>query len=322
MQSFLRQRDIWIKLYNQIKKGLGNIVMKEPIFTGSAVAIVTPFTETGVDYEKLEKLIEFHIANSTDCIVVCGTTGESSTMPDEEHKAVIEFTVKTVNKRIPVIAGTGSNDTNHAIELSKYAESVGADGLLIVTPYYNKTTQKGLYIHTKAIADSVKIPIVLYNIPGRTGGLSFSIDTLKKLSEIPNINAIKEATGNLAFVAKVAAETELNIYSGNDDIIVPVMALGGKGVISVLANILPKETHDICAEFETGNIIESRELFLKYLDLINKLFIEVNPIPIKTAMNVLGYGVGPLRMPLCDMTDENLAVLKDALKAADVKCGL
>lgn len=296
--------------------------MKEPIFTGSAVAIVTPFTETGVDYEKLEKLIEFHIANSTDCIVVCGTTGESSTMPDEEHKAVIEFTVKTVNKRIPVIAGTGSNDTNHAIELSKYAESVGADGLLIVTPYYNKTTQKGLYIHTKAIADSVKIPIVLYNIPGRTGGLSFSIDTLKKLSEIPNINAIKEATGNLAFVAKVAAETELNIYSGNDDIIVPVMSLGGKGVISVLANILPKETHDICAEFEAGNVKESRELFLKYLDLINKLFIEVNPIPIKTAMNVLGYGVGSLRMPLCDMTDENLAVLKDALKAADVKCGL
>lgn len=296
--------------------------MKEPIFTGSAVAIITPFTETGVDYEKLEKLIEFHIANSTDCIVVCGTTGESSTMPDEEHKAVIEFTVKTVNKRIPVIAGTGSNDTNHAIELSKYAESVGADGLLVVTPYYNKTTQKGLYLHTKAIADSVKIPIVLYNIPGRTGGLSFSIDTLKKLSEIPNINAIKEATGNLAFVAKVAAETELNIYSGNDDIIVPVMSLGGKGVISVLANILPKETHDICAEFEVGNVIASRELFLKYLDLINKLFIEVNPIPIKTAMNVLGYDVGPLRMPLCDMADENLAVLKDALKAADVKCGL
>ncbi|MCI5891969.1 MAG: 4-hydroxy-tetrahydrodipicolinate synthase [Clostridiales bacterium] len=294
--------------------------MKEPIFTGSAVAIITPFTETGVDYEKLEKLIEFHIANHTDCIVVCGTTGESSTMPDEEHKAVIEFTTKKVNKRIPVIAGTGSNDTKHAIELSKYAESVGADGLLIVTPYYNKTTQKGLYLHTKAIADSVNIPIVLYNIPGRTGGLSFSLDTLKKLAEIPNINAIKEATGNLAFVAKIAAETDLNIYSGNDDIIVPVMSLGGKGVISVLANILPKETHDICAEFENGNVEASRELFLKYLDLINKLFIEVNPIPIKTAMNILGYEVGPLRMPLCEMTDENYQALKTALEENGVKC--
>ena len=294
--------------------------MKEPIFTGSAVAIITPFTETGVDYEKLEKLIEFHIANHTDCIVVCGTTGESSTMPDEEHKAVIEFTTKKVNKRIPVIAGTGSNDTKHAIELSKYAESVGADGLLIVTPYYNKTTQKGLYLHTKAIADSVNIPIVLYNIPGRTGGLSFSLDTLKKLAEIPNINAIKEATGNLAFVAKIAAETDLNIYSGNDDIIVPVMSLGGKGVISVLANILPKETHDICAEFENGNTEASRELFLKYLDLINKLFIEVNPIPIKTAMNILGYEVGPLRMPLCEMTDENYQALKTALEENGVKC--
>lgn len=295
---------------------------KEPIFTGSAVAIITPFTETGVDYEKLEKLIEFHIRNNTDCIVVCGTTGESSTMPDEEHKAVIKFTAEKVNKRIPVIAGTGSNDTKHAVELSTYAESVGVDGLLIVTPYYNKTTQKGLYLHTKAIAESVNIPIVLYNIPGRTGGLSFSLDTLKRLAAIPNINAIKEATGNLAFVAKIAAETDLNIYSGNDDIIVPVMSLGGKGVISVLANILPKETHDICAEFENGNVEKSREIFLKYLDLINKLFIEVNPIPIKTAMNILGYHVGPLRMPLCDMTDDDLAVLEAALGDAGVKCGL
>ncbi len=294
--------------------------MKEPIFTGSAVAIITPFTETGVDYEKLEKLIEFHIANHTDCIVVCGTTGESSTMPDEEHKSVIKFTVDKTNKRIPVIAGTGSNDTKHAVELSKYAESVGADGLLIVTPYYNKTTQKGLYLHTKAIADSVKIPIVLYNIPGRTGGLSFSIDTLKKLAEIPNINAIKEATGNLAFVAKVAAETDLNIYSGNDDIIVPVMSLGGKGVISVMANILPNETHDICAKYANGNTEMSKNLFLKYLDLVNKLFIEVNPIPIKTAMNILGYEVGPLRMPLCEMTDENYAALKASLEENGVKC--
>lgn len=297
-------------------------MIKEPIFTGSAVAIITPFTETGVDYEKLEELIEFHIRNNTDCIVACGTTGESSTMPDEEHKAVIKFITDKVNKRIPVIAGTGSNDTKHAIELSRYAESVGADGLLIVTPYYNKTTQKGLYLHTKAIAESVKIPIVLYNIPGRTGGLSFSIETLKRLDEIPNINAIKEATGNLAFVAKVAAETDLNIYSGNDDIIVPVMSLGGKGVISVLANIMPQETHDICAEYLNGNVDKSREIFLSKLDLINKLFIEVNPIPVKTAMNILGYSVGPLRMPLCDMTDDDLAVLEAALNDAGVKCGL
>lgn len=292
--------------------------MKEPIFTGSGVALVTPFNDSGVDFEKLEELIEFHIKNSTDCIVVCGTTGEASTMPDEEHMAVVEFTVKKVNKRIPVVAGTGSNDTNHAIELSRRAEELGCDGILLVTPYYNKTTQKGLYLHTKTVAESIGIPVILYNIPGRTGGLSFSIDTLKKLSEIPNVNAIKEATGDLSFVAKVAAETDLNIYSGNDDIIVPVMSLGGKGVISVLANIMPKETHDICSEFENGNIEKSREIFLNNLDLINKLFVEVNPIPIKTAMNVLGYNVGPLRMPLCDMTDENLGVLKDALCAANV----
>ena len=241
-------------------------------------------------------------------------------MPDEEHKSVIKFTAEKVNKRIPVIAGTGSNDTAHAIELSKYAESVGADGLLIVTPYYNKTTQKGLYLHTKAIADSVNIPIVLYNIPGRTGGLSFSLDTLKELAKIPNINAIKEATGNLSFVANIAAETDLNIYSGNVDIIVPVMSLGGKGVISVVANILPKETHDICKLYETGETEKSKELFLSLIKLINTLFIEVNPIPVKTAMNCLGYKVGPLRMPLCDMSDKNLETLKNVLKENNVKC--
>ena len=288
--------------------------MKEPIFTGSGVAIITPFTENGVNYDKLEELIEQQIAGGTDAIIVCGTTGECSTMPDEEHKEVIRFTVEKTAGRIPVVAGTGSNDTSHAIELSVYAESVGADGLLIVTPYYNKTTQKGLYAHTKAIADSVKIPIILYNIPGRTGGLGFSLDTLKKLAEIPNINAIKEATGDLAFVAEIAAATDLNIYSGNDDIIVPVMSLGGKGVISVLANILPQETHDICALYEEGEVAKSRDMFLKYLELAHALFIEVNPIPIKTAMNILCYGVGPLRMPLCDMEDGNLNVLKATLE--------
>lgn len=288
--------------------------MKTPIFTGSAVALITPFNESGVDYEKLGELIDFHVENGTDSIVICGTTGESSTMPDEEHLAVVRFAIEKAAKRIPVIAGTGSNDTSHAIELSKKAEEFGADGLLIVTPYYNKTTQKGLYIHTEAIAKSVNIPIILYNIPGRTGGLGFNLDTIKKLAKIPNIVGIKEATGDLAFAAKIAAETDLAIYAGNDDIIVPIMSIGGQGVISVVANILPQETHDICAKFAKGDVAGSRELYLKMLKLINTLFIEVNPIPIKTAMNLLGYEVGDLRLPLCDMTDENLEILKTVLK--------
>ena len=288
--------------------------MKTPIFTGSAVAIVTPFTENGVDFPKLEELIEFHIKNNTDAIVICGTTGESSTMPEEEHLETIRFTVEKVAKRIPVIAGTGSNDTAKAVEYSKFAESVGADGLLIVAPYYNKTTQKGLYLHTKMIADSVDIPIILYNIPGRTGGLGFSLDTIKKLAEIPNVNAIKEATGDLAFAAQIAAETDLAIYAGNDDIIVPIMSIGGQGVISVVANILPQETHDICAKYFEGDLETSKNLFLKYLKLIKNLFIEVNPIPVKVAMNLMGFNVGKLRMPLCDMTDENFDILKITLK--------
>lgn len=284
--------------------------MKTPIFTGSAVALVTPFNENGVDYAKLEELLEFHVANHTDAIVICGTTGEPSTMPDEEHKAVIRFAVEKIAKRIPVIAGTGSNDTAHAIELSTFAEEAGADGVLVVAPYYNKTTQKGLYAHIEAIANSIQIPIILYNIPGRTGGLGFSIDTLKKLAKLPNVVAIKEATGDLAFAAQIAAETDLVIYAGNDDIIVPIMSLGGKGVISVVANILPQETHDICANFESGNIEKSRTDFLGMLELIHALFIEVNPIPVKTALNLMGFGVGGFRMPLCEMEEANLAKLK------------
>ena len=287
--------------------------MKNPIFTGSAVAIVTPFTETGVDYDKLAELIEYHIDNETDCIVICGTTGESSTMPDEEHMEAIRFTVEKAAGRIPVVAGTGSNDTAHAIVLSQYAEKVGADGLLVVTPYYNKTTQHGLYLHTKAIAESVNIPIILYNIPGRTGGLAFSLDVLKKLAALPNINGIKEASGDIAFVAQIAAETDLNIYAGNDDMIVPCLSLGGKGVISVLANICPKDTHDICAKYFEGDVKGSCDLFLKYMALIKALFIEVNPIPIKTAMNLLGFHVGGFRMPLCEMVPENLNKLTDLL---------
>lgn len=288
--------------------------MKTPIFTGSAVAIITPFTEDGVDFPKLAELIEYHIENQTDAIVICGTTGEASTMPDAEHKEAIRFTVEKAAGRIPVIAGTGSNDTIHAIELSTYAESVGVDGLLVVTPYYNKTTQHGLYLHTKAIAESVNVPIILYNIPGRTGGLSFSLDLLKKLADIPNVNGIKEASGDIAFMGQVAAETDLNIYAGNDDMIIPCMSLGGKGVISVLANICPKDTHDMCAKFIDGDVEEARDLFLKYMSLIKMLFIEVNPIPVKTAMNLLGFHVGGFRMPLCEMMPENLSKLENLLK--------
>lgn len=292
--------------------------MKKPIFTGSAVALVTPFKADGVDYEKLDELLEFHIAHKTDAIVVCGTTGECSTMSYEEHTNVIAHTVKKVNGRIPVIAGAGSNETTMAVMLAKHAEEVGCDGLLVVTPYYNKTTQKGLREYYKTIAENVNIPIIIYNIPGRTG-VKVSLETFKYLDKFPNITAVKEATGDLAFAAQIAAETDLVLYSGNDDIIVPIMSLGGKGVISVVANILPEETHDICAEFEAGNVEKSRELFLKYLDLIHKLFIEVNPIPIKTAMNILGYNTGILRAPLCDMEPENLETLKAALKNAGLE---
>ena len=233
-------------------------------------------------------------------------------MPDPEHMAALKFASEKAKGRITLIAGTGSNDTIHAIALSTYAESVGYDGLLVVTPYYNKATQKGLYLHFKAIAESVKLPIILYNIPGRTG-CAISIDTFKKLAEIPNIIGVKEATGNLALAGQIAAFTDLVLYSGNDDVILPMMALGGKGVISVVANILPKETHDVCQKFLDGDIEGSRKEYLKMIELINALFIEVNPIPIKTAMNVLGFNVGKCRMPLCDMEDKNAEIVKEAL---------
>ncbi|MCI9086489.1 MAG: 4-hydroxy-tetrahydrodipicolinate synthase [Clostridia bacterium] len=282
-------------------------------FTGSGVAIVTPFDGLKTNYDELGRLIEYHISNKTDSIIICGTTGEASTMPDAEHLAAIEYTVKKVNKRIPVIAGTGSNDTAHAIELTKKAEELGADGILSVTPYYNKTTQKGLVQHFTAIAESVKIPVILYNVPSRTG-MSFSIDTLKKLAKVENIAAVKEASGNISYMAKVAAEVpELYIYSGNDDMIVPTLSLGGKGVISVVANILPEETHNICEYYFNGEVEKSRDLQLKMLDLINSLFIEVNPVPIKTAMNLLGFNAGNLRMPLVEMDSANLETLKKSM---------
>lgn len=294
--------------------------MKTLPFTGSGVAIVTPFLENHeIDYESLAELIEMHIARKTDAIIICGTTGEASAMPDDEHLAAIAFTVKQVNGRIPVIAGTGSNDTYHAINLSKRAEQLGADGLLSVTPYYNKANTSGLIAHFKAIADAVNIPIILYNVPSRTG-VNFSISVLKELAKIDNIVALKEASGNISYLAQVAAEVpELYLYSGNDDMIVPTMALGGVGVISVVANIFPDETHDICEKFANGDIEGSRKLQLEMLDLINKLFIEVNPVPVKSAMKELGYRVGNLRLPLGPMNDDNLKVLMDALNAYGAK---
>jgi len=289
------------------------VYMKNPVFVGSAVAIVTPFTENGVDFSKLEELIEYQIKEGTDAIVICGTTGEASTMPDEEHKSVIKFTVEKVNKRIPVIAGAGSNDTRHAIELTKYSEYVGADAVLSVTPYYNKTTQRGLYEHFKAIANSVKIPVILYNVPSRTN-LNINPETLYELSQIENISAVKEC--NLSQVGDVVnlCGDNLTIYSGNDETVLPMLSYGAKGVISVMANIIPKDTHDMVIKFLNGDLEGSRKLQLATLNLIKALFIEVNPIPIKAAMNLMGMNVGKCRMPLVDMSEKNLEVLKKALK--------
>lgn len=293
--------------------------MKDIIFTGAAVAIVTPFTEDGINFEELKKLIDFNIENGTDAIVIAGTTGESSTMSDEEHKETIRFTVEYVNKRVPVIAGTGSNDTAYALELSKYAESVGVDGLLIVTPYYNKTTQSGLVKHFNYIANRVNVPIILYNVPSRTG-VNIAPETYLELSKHPRIVATKEASGDLSAVAKIKSlcGDNLTIYSGNDEQILPILSLGGKGVISVLSNVIPKETHDICNLYFEGKVKESSELQIKYLDLINALFIEVNPIPVKTALGLMGYNVGPLRMPLFEMEDKTLEVLRKELASNNI----
>ncbi len=289
--------------------------MKKTIFKGAGVAIITPFTEDGVNYDELGRIIEDQIANGTDAIVITGTTGESSTMSDEEHKEAIRYTVEKVNKRIPVIAGTGSNETSYAIQLSKYAEEVGADGLLLVTPYYNKATQKGLIAHYTAIADAVNIPIILYNVPSRTG-VTIQIPTFVELAKHPNIVAVKEASGNLSAVAKIrhAVGDALDIYSGNDDQIVPILSLGGKGVISVLSNVAPKKTHDICQLYFDGKVEESAKLQIELIDLIDALFCEVNPIPVKVAMRMLGYEAGPLRLPLCEMEPAHEEQLRQALK--------
>ena len=290
------------------------------LFVGSGVALVTPFKDGKIDYDSMGNLIEWHIANKTDAIIVCGTTGESATMSDEERKVTIKFVVDKVNKRIPVIAGSGSNNTAYSIELSKYCQEVGADGLLIVTPYYNKATQGGLIKHYTAIANSVDLPIILYNVPGRTG-VNITPTTVEKLSKVENIVAIKEASGNISQVAEIArlCGEDFSIYSGNDDQIVPILSLGGIGVISVLANVLPKETHDIVEKYLSGDVEESRKLQLSLNELVNSLFIEVNPIPVKAAMNLMGMEVGELRLPLTNITEQNLEVLRKNMINAGIK---
>lgn len=286
------------------------------IFKGSCVALLTPFDENGINFAELKKILEWHIENKTDAILICGTTGEASTMTLDERKEAIKFTVDTVNKRIPVIAGSGSNNTKVAIEMSTWCESVGVDGVLVITPYYNKTSNRGLIEHFKAVNDSVNIPIILYNVPSRTG-MNITPSILKELMQFKNIVAIKEASGNLSQVAEMAAlckDTDFDIYSGNDDQILPVLSLGGAGVISVLANVIPKETHDMCKLYFDGKTKESLDIQLKYLSLANSLFIETNPIPVKTAANLMGFKCGSLRLPLCDMEPSHLQVLKQELK--------
>lgn len=285
------------------------------LFKGSGVAIVTPFKDGGIDFEKLEELIEWHIKEKTDSIIICGTTGESATMTDEERREAIKFTVEKVNNRIPVIAGTGSNNTKYSVELSKYADKVGADGLLVVTPYYNKSTEKGLIEHYEAIADNVNIPIIIYNVPGRTG-LNILPKTIYELSKHPNIRGVKEASGDIAQVAEIARLCPDNfyIYSGNDDMIVPLLSLGGVGVISVVANILPKDTHNMVYAYLNGDLEKAKKLQLKMKPLIDALFIEVNPIPVKEAMNLLGMEVGSTRLPLTSMAKDNKRVLEKELE--------
>ena len=289
--------------------------MKRLIFKGAGVAIVTPFNDDGINFDELGKLIDYQIENSTDAIIIAGTTGESATMSDEEHKEIIKFAVERVNKRVPVVAGTGSNDTAYAIQLSQYAENVVADALLVVTPYYNKCTQNGLVAHYTKIADSVNIPIITYNVPSRTG-VNIKPETYKKLSEHPRIVATKEANGDLSSVVrtKKLCGDDLEIYSGNDDQIVPILSLGGKGVISVLSNVAPKDTHLICQLYFEGKVEASAKLQIDYSDLVDALFCEVNPIPVKCALKLQGWNVGKLRMPLSEIEAQNLEKVRAALK--------
>ena len=289
------------------------------IFKGSGVAIVTPFNQRGVDFKKLEELIEWQIKSKTDAIVVCGTTGEASTMTEQERKETIKFTVDLVNKRVPVIAGTGSNDTAATISMSKWAEKIGVDAILLITPYYNKTTQKGLFEHYKAIANSVTTPIIIYNVPSRTS-LNIIPSTLLKLCVIPNIVAVKEASGNISQIAQIKSlcGDNLDIYSGNDDQVIPILSLGGIGVISVIANIIPTDMHNMCELYLSGDHEAALKIQLGYLPLNNAIFVETNPIPVKTAMNLMGMNVGSLRLPLCEMEEVNLQFLKKELRSYNI----
>lgn len=289
--------------------------MKEPIFTGAGVAIVTPMHADGsVNYDEFGKFIDWQIENGTDAIIVCGTTGESSTLKVVEHNEAIKWCVKYVNGRVPVIAGTGSNSTACAIEISKEACEAGADALLLVTPYYNKTSQRGLIAHYTAIHDATNLPIILYNVPSRTG-LNIAPETALELSKLPRINGIKEASGNLEQVAKIKelCGDELNIWSGNDDQIYDLMELGGKGVISVLSNIAPQETHDIVAKYLDGDKDGSKELMDKYMKLAKAMFVDVNPIPVKEAVSMIGFNAGPVRLPLIEMDDKNKTYVKETM---------
>lgn len=286
------------------------------IFTGAGVALVTPMNADGsVNFDKMKELIEFQIANETDALIICGTTGEASTMSDEVQVECVRFAKEVAAGRVPVIAGAGSNDTAHCIELAVACEKAGADGVLLVTPYYNKATQKGLILHYTAIANAINIPIILYNVPGRTG-CNLAPKTVAELAKVENIVAVKEASGNLSQVAEIAAlcGPDFDIYSGNDDQILPVLSLGGKGVISVLSNVAPKQTHDMVMNFLNGDVQSAIKLQLDAIELVSALFCEVNPIPVKAALNLMGYEVGSCKLPLCDMEEKNLETLRTAMK--------
>ena len=289
--------------------------MKKILFKGCGTAIITPFNEDGVNFDEFKKLIEFQIQEGIDALIVCGTTGESSTMTVDERKQTIEFAVKTANKRVPIIAGTGGNCTQSVIEFTKWAESVGVDGALIVTPYYNKTTQSGLIAHYSAIANSINLPIILYSVPSRTG-VNIAPETCFELSKIPNIVAIKEASGNISQIAEIKSlcRENLHIYSGNDDQIIPILSLGGLGVISVLSNVAPKYTHEMVANKKNRKIIEATDMQLDSIPLIKALFCEVNPIPVKAALNMIGFNVGTPRLPLIEMSENGKARMEKELK--------
>ena len=289
--------------------------MKPIIFKGCGTALATPFDEQGINFKVFEEMVENQIENGVDALIVCGTTGEASTMTEKERKDAIKFAIDVAKKRVPVIAGTGSNNTAQAINMSKYAEEVGADACLVVTPYYNKTTQGGLIAHYSAVASSTKLPIILYSVASRTG-VNILPETCLELSKIPNIVAIKEASGNISQIAKIAelCGDNLHIYSGNDDQVIPILSLGGLGVISVLSNVAPKYTHDMCINYFDGKHDEALKMQLDSLNLISSLFSEVNPIPVKYALNLMGYDFGKPRLPLVELTDKNKVVLENEMK--------